>query len=731
MGDYRTLNDDYEPPKRAGCLSRKVCCKKLTVWQLLLTILFVLVSMALVAYFVLVPHYIQKIINRTDLSFVSVMMRNITNSTVTIYAQSVISASPFTASIFPAKNFSISYQNIHMGYMDLPQITSKGGQPTNLYISDTIITISNSSHFIQYASDLLNTAQANWNMEGHVDVSVWKFTFHKFKFSKSVSITGMNGLAGTTVDSFSLPGDGPGHLKVAISSSIFNPSFVCMQIGDMSFDVIFENNTIGSVTAPNVTLLNGTNHYTMTGVIQPTDASGLQAVNNFVNQYVSGVPSSVSVRGTGGSPSSPPWLNTVLQSLQMTTQIEGIQNLTMISELSLNEISMALPGEAGDTTDSGLVAMSSFVISEYQSPFPALTFTFNSITIQSNMTDETGAVFGTFPSDTYAVFNQSKTHLGFQMTDAELRIVDRPLFMELVEQLLLTPSATFTLTGVANANITTRIGNLVLENVSLTQVIDLKGVNGFADYAIKIMTPNNHIVAGYDWGFELYLDTSILNPSSAAIQFSRLSFDIFYFGAFIGNGTSGNVSMAIGENRVIVQGKYIQPENMDLQREFMSNYLQGNDSVIQLVGNSENIPLVIPAVSKLNVSVIFPGNEQSLLAWAQLHLPPAGELALFNPIDCVVSISSLSNFQIYKTDWHYFTTAYDTTFDPPFEILPEQINITEPLKMKLTLAEFFSIFEGYLFGNHTLLATGVVEVSIQNFGPIVIDAQQNFTMVGL
>jgi len=41
----------------------------------------------------------------------------------------------------------------------------------------------------------------------------------------------------------------------------------------------------------------------------------------------------------------------------------------------------------------------------------------------------------------------------------------------------------------------------------------LIGVNGFADYAIKINAPNNHIMAGYDWGFELHLDTSILNPS--------------------------------------------------------------------------------------------------------------------------------------------------------------------------------------------------------------------------
>jgi len=127
------------------------------------------------------------------------------------------------------------------------------------------------------------------------------------------------------------------------------------------------------------------------------------------------------------------------------------------------------------------------------------------------------------------------------------------------------------------------------------------------------------------------------------------------------------------------------------------------------VGNSYNIPLVLPAMSKLNISVVFIGNDQSLLVWAKLHLPPSGELALYNPIDCrifsiffplhpycllllflpptlsfrwkyfqsffififffdrqqAVYISSMENFQIYTTDWKYFTTAYDTNFYPP------------------------------------------------------------------
>ena len=60
---------------------------------------------------------------------------------------------------------------------------------------------------------------------------------------------------------------------------------------------------------------------------------------------------------------------------------------------------------------------------------------------------------------------------------------------------------------------------------------------------------------------------------------------------------------------------------------------------MQLVGNGDNIPLVAPAMAKLNVSVVFPGNNQPLLKWAKLHIPPSGTLGLYNPIECGILIS--------------------------------------------------------------------------------------------
>ena len=61
------------------------------------------------------------------------------------------------------------------------------------------------------------------------------------------------------------------------------------------------------------------------------------------------------------------------------------------------------------------------------------------------------------------------------MTNAELQILDRPRFMQLVEEIILNPTTTFVLSGIASASVTTQIGELVLENVQITQTITLAG----------------------------------------------------------------------------------------------------------------------------------------------------------------------------------------------------------------------------------------------------------------
>lgn len=106
----------------------------------------------------------------------------------------------------------------------------------------------------------------------------------------------MTGLVNTTVDNFFVPADLPGKLILQINSTIVNPSDTSMEIGDMYFNILYQDQNIGQLYAPNVTLLVGSNILAMSGVISPQSAAGLSAVNDFFNRYQSGLNTIVNVQ---------------------------------------------------------------------------------------------------------------------------------------------------------------------------------------------------------------------------------------------------------------------------------------------------------------------------------------------------------------------------------------------------------------------------------------------------
>lgn len=112
-----------------------------------------------------------------------------------------------------------------------------------------------------------------------------------------------------------------------------------------------------------------------------------------------------------------------------------------------------------------------------------------------------------------ASLNDTSMTLSINVSNADLQIVDRPGFMQLVSQLMLTPGATTYLSGVSSAWVSTQVGDILLTNITLpNQLIPLEGLNSFADL-ITINQPNNHVTGGFKWGLAMNLFTTINNPS--------------------------------------------------------------------------------------------------------------------------------------------------------------------------------------------------------------------------
>lgn len=78
-----------------------------------------------------------------------------------------------------------------------------------------------------------------------------------------------------------------------------------------------------------------------------------------------------------------------------------------------------------------------------------------------------------FPS----ISNQISGLLQFNMTNVIMQIIDVDAFSSMVSQLVLSPSSSFNLSGVATAMVRSQIGDLVLTNITFRdQLIQLNGM---------------------------------------------------------------------------------------------------------------------------------------------------------------------------------------------------------------------------------------------------------------
>lgn len=74
---------------------------------------------------------------------------------------------------------------------------------------------------------------------------------------------------------------------------------------------------------------------------------------------------------------------------------------------------------------------------------------------------------------------------------------------------------------------------------------------------------------------KMFMNIAFTNPSSVHIKLATLSFDFYYEGHYFGNTTLIDVDLSAGVNYVVSYSNYVKPQNVTLERQFLSVYLQG------------------------------------------------------------------------------------------------------------------------------------------------------------
>ncbi|KAI9357071.1 hypothetical protein DFJ73DRAFT_958170 [Zopfochytrium polystomum] len=134
------------------------------------------------------------------------------------------------------------------------------------------------------------------------------------------SLVGLGGLQQTQIVSVPVlkSGSPSTGLELGVQLSIVNPSTIKLSLNtNVSFVLQYNGSAIGTVVLPNFSLGLGTNKYTATAFLKPSDkdAAAVAAAAQVISNFVTGTPSVVSVGS--GSAKDIPILNLALGSLKI------------------------------------------------------------------------------------------------------------------------------------------------------------------------------------------------------------------------------------------------------------------------------------------------------------------------------------------------------------------------------------------------------------------------------
>ncbi|PRP83043.1 hypothetical protein PROFUN_09898 [Planoprotostelium fungivorum] len=702
-----------------------------------------------------------------------------------VSVQSIMGPRGYMDITYVTLDVDVMHDDVILGHLRVDAPVSNGSRPTfDVLIGGNITMTEGGKKWAQFTTQYVSQATTRLTLRGKmgatVQVPIGAMTLDGLSIDSHVDLVGMQGLKNTTVLQLDMPNDTrDGGIRMIISVVMENPSVATMAMGDIHFTAYYEDAVIGELMAKNVTMVPGSNPITMEGELKPTDPTNANPkIQEFFNRYIHGESTVVTVRGyvpksnttkrSEDSNNLPDWVKTVIESLNVSTAVEGPKNLSLIGGLDLHSLGMRLPGLYNETEDDGMIPITSSVTAGFFSPFgfnisvhyvrifPEFSQFFlkhfflyeNSwkyqVSVKIDMLLD-GLVIATMDDYTEwlpATSDQLAQRLDFTLSGAQLRVVDRQRFGNVTAGLLLNSGMNFTMAGVSKANITTNIGNFTLKGVNFTSPVHLEGFNGFPNGSIEMIGTNQNITSGHSWGLYMLTEIVMHNPTIVSLQVSSMVMDIYFEGVYMGNVTIDSPSLVPGPNTLIGNVMYVSP-NKTLyghnERTFFSRYTQGNSSLIELRGNSNNIPLLTDGLSRLVTSTVFIGQLTPLMKYVQMtvsfvHLSIMANVEVTNPFKTGYTISDMKSFTVHASnDWRQLGTLQDVHYAQGFPVDAGHERTLNPMTFDIGInvlpnpVAWVDAARALLLQNAST-AVGELNFSLGDFGPVTIDYQQSFTV---
>jgi hypothetical protein len=176
----------------------------------------------------------------------------------------------------------------------------------------------------------------------------------------------------------------------------------------------------------------------------------------------------------------------------------------------------------------------------------------------------------------------------------------------------------FQLAGNSKAVANMSIGQITLDPIRVNVTTGLWGLKGLQGGLTIIKSVD--VMGGTTDAITLNIDTGIYNPSSLVLATGDLTLQLFRQSADLGTALLPNLSLAMGNNTVTTIGSFT-PNNSPLGLQTLNEFVGGKDVNLDIAGydQSTNVASLLQAFETLNISVVLPGLNASLLSSAALE----------------------------------------------------------------------------------------------------------------
>jgi len=726
-----------EPPKKG--LNRYFKTRRRMYLCLYCLISLILLAIMLpVTFFVIVPAVAQSAINGSKMVITSTKITAPNEDGFTMkMSATVTDTGPFDATIEFSEPVKIIADGEVLGEITMPPMVSKAGVGATVDASAPFKVV-NKKAFGAFAKKMMTSESFVWQMDGKANVKAMGLTLSGIKVVKDLPLKGMNNFPKVEILSFDLPSNHPsGGIMLKVQNALENPSPIAMEVGDMYFDMVYNNTKVGEVIATGVTLNSGRNVLALEGRLIPlSNPADLASLSDMMSKYMKGEVAMVSVVGTSVRPNNNTepisWLLAGFKGTTMTVPFPGAKDLKLVTKVEIGTMSMVFTPETAYRPLTGGQNVGAF----FKMPF---NFPLEMKRIAQNITMiKDGNAIATISSPMNAASGSSATGkivTGFEGIRTMVIPGQERNFQRFVSDLSNGPSAAVTMSVNAVAVASTAVGDLTIDGMKFSDTITLKGLNGLQGAPIDV---TSLVVKG---GTREYMEIEIVvnmnNPSNVAIQVGRVQYDTYFEGQRLGWVVIPDMSLKVGSNSVR-NIMYFSPQGaaaVAAGRKLMSGYLMGRSAKVGMrAGSTPVTPIASlqPALSSIQISTVMPGlTGVSVMRGAYFGMNLRGvfkqtaraRFDAYNPLDTTIRFLAMDTKMFFRGE--SVGNVQQDLRSNPLVIPPKSVVSSAPFELKIQLnAASIKLFGEALKNTLQVDVQAVVTAAVGDY-VMVMDFVQN------